>query len=96
MGELLPMTLAVAVPLHIEQIVREQWCWNDILREAADAGAYIAAHGDDVLYRGVKAGATAKAFNKLARGIACLAFATGGVTVFGLHFEADASRLRQQ
>jgi hypothetical protein len=33
-------------------------------------------------------GESAKAFNALARGIAALSFAPGGVTTFGMHFEA--------
>ena len=31
---------------------------------------------------------TAAAFNALAEGLACLAFSPGGVTFYGLHFEA--------
>lgn len=48
----------------------------------------IIAHGDDLFYRSKKRGETAKRFNQVAEIIAVFSFAPGGVTVFGLHFEA--------
>jgi len=47
----------------------------------------VAGQGDLVLYRSKRPGVTAEAFNRLAEGLACLAFQPGGVTAFGLHFE---------
>lgn len=48
----------------------------------------IAEHGDNILYRAKRRGDTAAAFNALAEAIAILAFAPGGVTFLGEHYEA--------
>jgi len=50
----------------------------------------IAEHGDDILFRSKRKGATASAFNALAEGIAILSFAPGGVKVFGGHWETKS------
>jgi hypothetical protein len=84
---LLPATLALAVPLYIQELKAlppdqfwQQWQeWGD---RARDDGAFSEA----VLYR-VK-GESARAFNALARLIAAMAFVPGGVRVFGMHFDA--------
>lgn len=44
-----------------------------------------------MLFRSKRKGETADAFNHLAEGIACLAFAPGGVRLFGSHWEAVAT-----
>jgi hypothetical protein len=85
--ELLVAALSAAVPLWIEQLRRLPLA--DILARARELAQVIAEHGDVILYRGKKTGESAKAFNALAEGIACLAFAPGGVRAFGMHFEAE-------
>lgn len=82
---LLRTALEAAVPLYAMQLREKPW--SEIQRIAAEAGQMIAEHGDDVLFRSKKKGASAAAFNALARGIAALSFVPGGVTLFGLHFE---------
>lgn len=85
-GGLLPSALAAAVPLWIievrgyEQSVREE--------RARICAQHIAEHGDVILFRSKRKGETAEAFNRLAEGLACLAFAPGGVKAFGQHWEA--------
>lgn len=84
--ELLKAALSVSVPLLI-------WEYRDVpidelLALAPEVSQYIAEHGDMVLYKSKKKGETAKAFNNVARGLAILAHAPGGVKFLGLHFEA--------
>lgn len=82
---LLAGMLAVTVPLWIERMRR--WPEESIFARAHECAQIVAEKGDVILYRGKK-GESAAAFNALAEGVAVLAFAPGGVTIFGLHFEA--------
>jgi hypothetical protein len=87
---LLPMTLQLAVPMEIRELqqldadqfeaTREAWAEN------AKPGDLAGAFSEAVLYR--IEGETAPAFAHLARALAALAFAPGGVRFAGLHFEA--------
>jgi hypothetical protein len=86
-GHLLRSSLELAVPMYISEL--RDMDPEQRLKLGREAADYIAHHGDDLLYRGGRKGDSAKAFNATARGIAALAFAPGGVTVFGLHFEAE-------
>jgi hypothetical protein len=83
---LLRAALAVAVPVWIDQL----WgAGQDHRLERAQVCAQVVAeHGDDVLYRSKRRGASAEAFNRLAEGIACAAFSPGGVRAFGSRWEA--------
>ncbi len=85
--ELLKLSLAAAVPLWIEQF--RSLTDEQRLAIALEAGQVIAEKGDIIQFRSKRKGETAAAFNQLARGIAVLAFTPGGVTCFGLHFEAS-------
>lgn len=89
---LLQSTLSVAVPLRIEEMRKRPWSY--IEERARVCGQVIASEGDNILYRSKKQGQTAEAFNRLAEGIACLAFTPGGVRVFGMHFVAKVKRPR--
>jgi len=91
--ELLKLTLQAAVPMWIETLKRRPF--DDVMRRAAAAGQVIAERGDVILYKSKKKGQTAAAFNSLAEGIACLAFARGGVRFLGLHFEARHPELEK-
>ena len=84
--ELLKTALSAAVPLHIAELRRRPW--SELQERAAVAAQVVAEKGDVILYRSKKKGETAAAFNKLAEGLVICAFAPGGVTIFGLHFEA--------
>lgn len=83
MNTLLTDTLMVAVPLHIAEI--RDWTPEQRAERARGIAPLIASHGDDLLYGGPKC---AETFNALALGMACLAFAPGGVKLFGLEFTA--------
>lgn len=84
---LLAATLATAVPLWIMRL--EQQPWSYIQERSKECAQIVAEKGDIIQYRSKKEGETAKAFNALAEGIAILAFAPGGVTFMGMHFEAQ-------
>jgi hypothetical protein len=79
--DVLMTTLELAVPLHLF----EQAGWDDARRlaAAAEAADTVASHGDDLQFRGKYC---AQAFNALARGLAVLAAAPGGVTFRGRHW----------
>ena len=83
---LLAISLSAAVPLRIMEFQARPWA--ELKAVALEASQVIAEKGDIILFRGGKKGETAAAFNKLAEGIAVLAFAPGGVRAFGMHFEA--------
>lgn len=83
---LLKLTLEVAVPLWIDKLQKQ--LWSEVMVRKDEAAQTVAEKGDIILYKSKKPGQTAKAFNALAEGVAILAFAPGGVKVFGLHFEA--------
>jgi hypothetical protein len=77
--------LAAAVPLWIAQL--RHCFWAEIQERSRRCSQVVAEQGDVILYRSKKAGGSAAAFNALAEGLACLAFAPGGVTAFGNHWE---------
>jgi len=83
---LLTIALSAAVPLWIEELRRRPWSY--VAERARACAQEVAEHGDVVMYRSKKKGQSAAAFNRLAEGVACLAFAPGGVKTMGMHFEA--------
>jgi hypothetical protein len=87
---LLQASLELAVPLWISKLQYKPMDY--VLERARECGQMVASHGDIIQFKSPKSSketvGTASAFNHLAEGIACLAFAPGGVTVFGLHWEA--------
>lgn len=83
--ELLKLTLQAAVPLWVERLQHKSIA--EILERARVCGEVVAEKGDIIQFKSKKKGATADAFNHLAEGLACLAFAPGGVTFLGMKFE---------
>lgn len=77
---LLAVTLQAAVPLRIRELAGLPEETRAAL--AREAGEVIAHEGDAILYR--RPGQTARATGKLITGLACLAFAPGGVTLGNL------------
>lgn len=84
--------LVAAVPVEIEMLrglTDEQLAtrrdWLRVLN-------LVAAKGDVLLYGGGQPGEAAAVFARLAEALAVLAFAEGGVTVFGLHWCAVPHR----
>lgn len=85
-AQLLGIALDCAVPLMIREIVAWGWSWEMIERRARICGQEVASKGDIIQY---KSKGTAEAFNRLAEGLACLAFAPGGVTFLGRHWQEE-------
>jgi hypothetical protein len=86
----LAIGMSAAVPLRIMELTQIE---NITLRAevmqrwAAEAEAVLGETGEAITHRTV-AGDSARAFNAAAKGIAALAFVPGGITIFGMHFEA--------
>lgn len=78
--------LGAAVPLWITQLRERDWDY--VMERARVCGQHIAEKGDVIQFKSKRKGESAEAFNRLAEGIACLAFARGGVTFLGDHWEA--------
>jgi hypothetical protein len=74
---LLASTLEAAVPLRIMELggVSDE----TRMRLAGEASDQIAAHGDNILFRGSRRGDTARAVGWLITGLACAACQPGGV-----------------
>ena len=82
----LAATLALAVPLWIERV--RSYPVADRTARAHECAQHIAEHGDKLMFGG-KPGQAANAFNRLAEGLACAAFAPGGVRFMGMRFDAE-------
>ena len=88
--ELLAIALDLSVALNVAEIRKcSRWCtWQEILeKERPRLIKAISNQGDIILYRSQKSRETAYAFNCLARAIALMSFAPGGVTCFDNHWE---------
>lgn len=86
MTDLLAISLSAAVPIWIHDLQQRADLPEYSQQRCPEISQIIAEKGDRLLYR--KKGETAGVFNALAEGIALLAFAPGGVTIFGNHYEA--------
>lgn len=90
MSGLLPMSLAVAVPLWAQkmshlpiEVILDTQAINRV-------GDIVGLCGEAILYKIKKSDAnpgSAEAFNALAEGIARMAYLPGGIKTFGMHFE---------
>ena len=81
----LKIALSAAVPLCIREMKKVSW--EERMAMRPECAKIIGEKGADLFYMGHKPGDTARAFGAVARAIAVLSFAPGGVTAFGLHFE---------
>lgn len=78
--------LAAAVPLRISDLANDPDLPTTMRQRAGDLSRLIAEKGDVLLYGSKKKGETAALFNETVDAIAMLAFAPGGIKVFGMHF----------
>jgi hypothetical protein len=83
---LLRIALSATVPLWIEKLRARPWSYVEM--RARECAQVVAEKGDVLQYRSKKAGESANAFNHLAEGLACCAFAIGGVRFLGDHYIA--------
>lgn len=86
----LAITLGAAVPLWIHKLAQLDEHTRDQRRMqwASESATIVGSQGDALQYGG-KRGQAAAAFNGLARGLAALAYAPGGVTFAGEHWCVD-------
>jgi hypothetical protein len=82
---LLKTALEPAVMLYALEFRRKSW--EELLPLVRQANQDLQLNAEYVLFPSKKPGRTAAGFNALARALAVLSFAPGGVTLFGLHFE---------
>lgn len=76
------LTTAVFVAQHDLSRV----AWIDVERVARDAATEIGSHADDLQFGGKRCAST---FAALARGLAAISFAPGGVSFLGAHWCAQ-------
>lgn len=79
--DLLVGLLETAVMMEADNLSR--MAWRDVQGFASAAASTIGSHGDDLQFGGKHCAPT---FAALARGLAALSFAPGGVTFLGAHW----------
>jgi len=81
--------LSAFVPLEIRELQRQggpsEWHFEAV----SELSQLIAEKGDSFQFGGKK-GEAASYMGKLTEALAVMAFIPGGVTAFGLHFEAES------
>ena len=83
---LLALSLQAAVPLLLDELAHVPDRALTIRTWAEQAADEVGSRGDILQWRSSKRGETASVFNHLARGMAALATAPGGVRFLGLIF----------
>lgn len=86
---LLSTSLALAVPILIQELRAKGGPNQTDWAMAHEWANELASHGDELLYKSKKKGETARLFTGTAKVIAVLAFAPGGIKLFGSHWEAQ-------
>jgi hypothetical protein len=76
----------------VREILESGGVTNLMFERARAYAIEIGSHGDAILFPVKRK--TREMMGKLVDGVAVLSFAPGGITIFGLHF--DAEELRQQ
>lgn len=89
--ELIQLTLATAVPFAIDDLKRIGGPTDGHFGEASAFATRLGAEGDTLLYR--TKGKTARMMDRLCEVVAVLAFCPGGISLFGLHFEAKTEEI---
>lgn len=87
-SELVRCALEAGVPFRMLDLMRQGGPFDRDMEEARAFAEVLAEKGDCFLFKSAKKGETARLVNGLVRTLAVLAFAPGGVSVFGLHFDA--------
>ena len=80
--------ISAAVYFTIEQIRDRGGPNAEDMKKAKATSEILAERGDILLFGGGKKGECADQFNRTAHAIAVLSFAPGGVTLFGIRFDA--------
>ena len=85
---LIKLHLSAFVPLEIRELQQQGGPDEDQLTAASKLSHFIAEKGDAFQFGGKKGEASTYAA-RLTEALAIMAFIPGGVTAFGLHFEAS-------
>ena len=96
MNSLLAVAIEPAVFLQIELMKARGGPTAEDLAKAQETSDLLGERGDVLLFGGGRKGECAELFNRTAHAIAVLAFAPGGVTVFGTRFEAKVDQQPQK
>lgn len=91
-ARLVARMLSVAVPEYVRRWRAEGRTLDSVVDETHACADVVASAGDAITWPSPTpkyAEANAQAFDALARGMAGLSFAVGGVDFFGCHFESD-------
>ena len=92
MKGLLPQMMRLAVFLRIKTLEQQGGPGAEDMAKVQETSDMLGEHGDILLHGGGKPGQCADLFNRTAHAIAVLAFAPGGVELFGTRFEAKAGQ----
>ncbi len=93
---LLSPALDAAVHLYLLEFQQHGGITNGDVVRVQSYLEDLTVHGDDLYFRSKKWGETAKRFDQVAEIIAVLSFSPGGLTIFGLHFEAHSLPVQEQ
>lgn len=93
---LLAPALRATVPLYMSPLERRGGILDTDIARVRSYLESLTVHGNDLYYRSRKWGETAERFDQVAEIIAVLSFSSGGITVFGVHFEAHPLPSRSQ
>jgi len=85
--------LEIAVPMQIAKLKREGGISEERIAQLQAYGEDLSGHGEALLYRSRAGGESAARFKQFVEIIAVGAFAPGGITIFGLHFEEKSDGL---
>ena len=86
-GDLLNYTLAIAVPLAVEEYKKTPGKWESDREDIAGNADVFCSNGDELLF--YQRGVSGKLFAKLARTLAWLSFLPDGVTFNGVCYKTD-------
>jgi hypothetical protein len=86
-SKLFSASIAMQVPLVIEELKSRGGPGVADYKRAGDFGPLMAQRGDLLMYS-TKQGVRAKFMNELCFAVAVLSFVPGGVDFFNIHFEA--------
>lgn len=87
-GEAIRCSLEVGVPFRMFDMQQHGGPSDRDWEETRAFAWVLGPSGDNLLYKSGKRGETARLMNEMIRAIAVLAFAPGGITIYGLHFDA--------
>lgn len=87
-GELIRNSLEIGVSFRMFDMQQHGGPTLHDWEQTRAFGDVLAPGGDNLLYKSGKRGKTAHLMNEMIRAVAVLAFTPGGITIYGLHFDA--------